>query len=69
MHCVAGAAFPQCAVIRSALNTVDAVYVRTGYRRQGIATAMIADLCERFPNEYIGFNEPISPALMQGQLL
>lgn len=64
-----GVAFPQSAIVRSALNTVDVLYVRQTFRRQGIATSMIADVCDQFASEYIGFTEPISPALMQGQTI
>lgn len=48
------------------MNTLDAVFIRQAYRRQGWGCAMLHDIIKQFPDENIGFSHPISLSLQHG---
>ena len=52
---------------RYSMNMVDTMYVLSSYRRRGFAMLMLDDIVATYPNEYIGFAEPISDKLKCGK--
>ena len=52
---------------RYAMTIIDVIYVRSSYRRRGLAMLMLNDIVALYPNEYIGFTIPISVNLQAGE--
>lgn len=49
------------------LSVLDTVFVRTQWRRSGLALQILADFCKSLPNEeVIGISCPISPSMIKG---
>lgn len=63
-----GSAYPGYPLSSYSLSMLDAIYVRRKWRNLGLASRAISDFITEFPNEDLGFSDPVSQSLLGGQL-
>lgn len=59
-----GSAYPGYPLSSYSLNMLDAIYVRRKWRHLGLASHAISDFISEFPNEDLGFSDPVSQSLL-----